>query len=240
MQKETTGTRDMVKNMQENKGRIFYDVDTQSDFMNADGALAVPGASTIKGALCALTVYATAAEISVFGSVDRHFGTPEYKAREGELKRHDGPFPDHCMDGTCGQRKIDETTRRINNVEHSLYLPHLLPEATSERLEKIAHHAFTLNIPLYLEKQSYDVFTNPLAEVLLREAGVNEAIVYGVATDFCVRAAVTGMQQRGIQCYVVQNAIAGVFPETSAAALREMKQAGARFVTTADVLEGRI
>jgi len=32
-------------------------------------------------------------------------------------------------------------------------------------------------------------------------------VVYGVATDFCVKAAVLGMQKRGVQCYVVEDAI---------------------------------
>lgn len=222
------------------EGRIFYDVDSQNDFIDEAGALSVPHAREIRNVLLALTNYAAIVGINVFGSVDHHFGTPEYKAREGELKRWGGPFPDHCMSGTQGQRKIPETTCRIQDEESALYLPHLLPAATPERMQKIARHAISTNIPVYLEKQSYDIFTNPLAEILLREAGVKEAIVYGVATDFCIKAAVLGMQQRGIQCYVVENAIRGVFSDKSALALEEMARASAKFVTAADVLKEKI
>jgi nicotinamidase/pyrazinamidase len=92
----------------------------------------------------------------------------------------------------------------------------------------------------YFEKQSCDVFTNPEFEAYIRYQGVKEAVVYGVATDFCVKAAVLGMQQRGIECYVVEDAIKGVFPESTKKALEEMARAGAKLVTTKQVLEGRL
>ena len=76
-----------------------------------------------------------------------------------------------------------------------------------------------------------------MAEFLLKEAGVENAYVFGVATDYCVKAAVLGMQERGIQTYVVEDAIKGITPETTEAALKEMEQAGAKFITTEQVLE---
>jgi hypothetical protein len=91
---------------------------------------------------------------------------------------------------------------------------------------------------VYFEKQSYDVFTNPNTDVFLKKAGVDKAVVYGVATDYCVKAAVLGMQERGIQCYVVEDAIMGVGKETTEQAIKEMKEKGARFVMTRDVLDG--
>ena len=88
---------------------IFFDVDTQNDFMNSNGALYVPDAERIKWDLELLTRHACFYRIPVFGSADRHFGTPEYKEREGELAKYGGPFPEHCMDGTPGQLKIGST-----------------------------------------------------------------------------------------------------------------------------------
>lgn len=187
--------------------RIFYDVDTQNDFMNKDGALYVPDAESIKPNLALLTKYARANGIQVVGSVDKHFGTEEYRQKEGELARWGGPFPDHCMTGTFGQKKIAET----DNAGSIIF-----------------------------EKQHYDIFTNHSLEAYLKEKEVTEAVVYGVATDFCVKAAVLGMQQRGVQCYVVKDAIKGVFPGPTNSALEEMLKAGAKFTTTKDVLEGRV
>jgi nicotinamidase/pyrazinamidase len=85
-------------------------------------------------------------------------------------------------------------------------------------------------------KTSYDVFTNLATELVLKTYDVKEAVVYGVATDYCVKAAVLGMQKRGIQCYVVEDAIAGVSPDTTSQAIYEMKEAGAVFIKTEDVL----
>jgi nicotinamidase/pyrazinamidase len=86
------------------------------------------------------------------------------------------------------------------------------------------------------EKQTYDVFTNSQIRGALQDYKVTEAVVYGVATDYCVMAAVKGMQKLGIQCYVVEDAIAGITPETTKQAIYEMKEAGAKFVKTEDII----
>ena len=110
----------------------------------------------------------------------------------------------------------------------------LAQKADEEFLE--AHKQYKAGI--YFEKQSYDVFTNPAFPWFLDMAKITEAVVYGVATDYCVKAAVLGMQQRGIQCYVVEDAIKGVAQDTTKSALEEMAQTGAKFVTTQQVLGG--
>lgn len=237
--------------------KIFYDVDTQNDFMNKDGALYVPGAEEIKQNLEKLTKYAANKYIPIVGSVDWHFGTEEYKQREGELQKWGGPFPDHCTAYQKGSEKIKETTRfvedpckyfpedkgilrkiYVHNVPNKLDRPVCRFEIAG-KLADLGPSCGSRNSLLF-EKQSYDVFTNPAFEVFLQMADVKEAIVYGVAADYCVKAAVLGMQKRGIQCYVVEDAIKGVAPETTKSALEEMLEAGAKFVKTSDVLEGKV
>jgi len=233
--------------------RIFYDVDTQNDFMNRDGALYVPDAELLKPNLRRLTEYAEANRIAVVGSLDWHFGTPEYKEREPELQVNGGPFPNHCMINTKGAEKIDETRLSGKYPEKGgkwpaqLYIGHpintnrIAEEEIREALRDISEMShYSTQDGVYFVKQSYDVFTNPALEVFLSMAGVKEAVVYGVATDFCVKAAVLGMQKRGVQCFVVEDAIKGVFPDKSKEALEEMAAAGARLVTTKQVLEARI
>lgn len=227
--------------MVEKRLRIFWDVDTENDFMNKDGALYVPEAEKIKENLSSLTDYALNKLIPVIGSVDRHFGTEEYKQREAELSRWGGPFPDHCMDGTPGQVKIIETNfecrdsctvyleNRLDNTLDEKHLGHALIEMRDYQTELIL-----------IEKQHNDVFTNPNTAELLKRANVKEAVVYGVAVDYCVKAAVLGMQKRGIQTYLVIDAVKGITPETTRTALEEMFAAGCKRVTTRDVLEGRI
>jgi nicotinamidase/pyrazinamidase len=220
--------------------RIFYDVDTQHDFMDRKGALYVPGAEEIKPNLEKLTDYAKMNRIITAGSMDKHFGTPEYKHREAELKIWGGDFPDHCMNKTRGQRKIRETKKK-----NQYYEPHRLnnkfnPDDLRWYQVEIKHPLIVGDTAILFEKQSFDVFTNPSFAVFLSMTQVKEAVVYGVATDYCVKAAVLGMQKRGIQCYVVEDAIAAVAPDTGRSALEEMLYAGAKMITTQDVLENRI
>ena len=51
---------------------LFWDVDTQVDFMNEDGQLFVEGAEDIKSNLKALTNLAKNENIPVAGSLDTH------------------------------------------------------------------------------------------------------------------------------------------------------------------------
>jgi nicotinamidase/pyrazinamidase len=185
------------------KTKIFFNVDTQKDFMNKDGALYVPNAESIKPNLKKLTKFAADNKIPIIASIDIHYGTDKYKKVETELKRNGGPFPDHCMEGTVGCQPIKET--------------------------------FPLDMfTTYITKQSYDVFSNPIIKDALK--GIKEAIVYGVATDYCVKAAVLGMLKMGIKVIVVADAIMGVDKKTTFEAIQEMINKGVIFKTTKEVI----
>jgi nicotinamidase/pyrazinamidase len=77
-------------------------IDVQNDFMNADGALYVPGAEAIKPLLYKIVRLAWVYELPLFYTQDEHDGT------EPEMKANGGPFPLHCMKGTEGQKNILE------------------------------------------------------------------------------------------------------------------------------------
>lgn len=65
----------------------------------------------------------------------------------------------------------------------------------------------------------------PLAEVLAA-AGVTEVDVVGIATDYCVRATALDALAAGLAVRVLTGLVAGVAPDTSAAALAELAAAG--------------
>lgn len=280
--------------MKRNK-TIFYDVDTQNDFMNQKGALYVPEAEEIKGALAELTQYACEKGIPIFGSVDRHFGTEEYKEREGELKRNGGPFPDHCFDGTAGQKKIAETEHPLSDLKKGFikvygmkasYIPHPLDgkknifidntqeisvnkEINDKNIKKIINQYFKQNTwqtknayfsdpridkkikirkgnsyitaGIFFEKQHYDVSTNPWFEKVIKAHAPHQAVVYGVATDYCVRAGALALRKAGVpEVYLVTDAIRGIKPEDCKKTLEELASAGVKFATSKEVLEGRL
>src|SRR5690242_6582841 len=87
---------------------LFWDVDTQGDFIHADGKLCVPGAERIVPQLRRLTDWAAGNGVLVIASVDAHQpGDPEFEI-----------YPPHCIAGTKGQGKIPET-----RLPHALVLP---------------------------------------------------------------------------------------------------------------------
>jgi len=219
---------------------IFYEVDVQNDFMNEEeGRLYVPEAKVIIPTIAEVVEFALAQGIRRIRSRDRHF------VDDSELIANGGPFPEHCMDEQYGQQNKDGShgiafiselrTGKIHVLEYKY-----AENPTTPNGKETSHTHYYPNQMLdviiadsqdiVLEKQDYDVFTNPSANYLLRNMPAKNAVVYGVATDYCVKAAVVGMQQRGIQCYVLEDAIRGITPETTRNAISEMKQSGAQFL----------
>ena len=62
--------------------------------------------------------------------------------------------------------------------------------------------------------------------VILKENGVKELIVYGIATDYCVKATAIDVAAAGLKVTVVEGLSKGVAPDTTAQALDEMKAKG--------------
>jgi nicotinamidase/pyrazinamidase len=84
---------------------------------------------------------------------------------------------------------------------------------------------------IVIEKQALDVFTNPDFPALLDRLAADRYVVYGVATDYCVRCAITGLLRTGKPVALVTDAIAAVNPEDGARTLVEFTAAGGTLTT---------
>src|ERR1035438_3916644 len=78
---------------------VFFDVDTQKDFLLPVGALYVPGAEHLIPTLAKLFASARHRGIPVISTADAH------SERDPEFAQ----WPPHCIVGTLGQAKIPET-----------------------------------------------------------------------------------------------------------------------------------
>ena len=213
--------------------RVFVDVDVQNDFCEPSGALHVKGSPN--DTYRALTRYAVEKRIPILGSVDSHaWDAWEFASNENTGPNGEKPnFPDHCVKGTHGWLKVEGTLpprhRFIPNV-------HVAPvEPIVDELVQGATHG------VYFEKEVYSLFANPLAERFLRElvaraGGSPELVVYGIATDYCVKAAALGLTERGYRATVVTDAIAGITPEGTRAAMDEMTAKGVKLATAESVM----
>jgi nicotinamidase/pyrazinamidase len=78
---------------------VFFDIDTQIDFVFPAGALYAPGAERILPAVARLNRWAADHSIPVVSSMDAHAeNDPEFAS-----------WPAHCVAGTAGQRKPSAT-----------------------------------------------------------------------------------------------------------------------------------
>jgi len=192
---------------------LWFDIDTQKDFMLPDGALAVPGAQAIIANLTRLVRRSGADAMPLVSSMDSH--TPD----DPEFAH----FPPHCVVGTPGHEKIPETLR-----DDAVTLDDLDSDGVAQ--------AVCAGRQIIVPKSTFDVFTHPrLAEILAVD--IERVAVFGVATDYCVRACALGCRGLELETLLVTDAIAGVAPETTEKALREMREAGAASVTTDELLE---
>lgn len=201
------------------KSAVFWDVDTQVDFMLPGGKLYVPGAEKIIPNLKRLVDAARQKRVLLVSSADAHLPDDEEFAQ----------FPPHCMQGTPGQSKIPETL-----TPNPVVVPDVLDARLPER--------FAPGQQVLIEKRKLDVFTNPnitrVLERVVRSAGPEkpEFVVFGVVTEFCVRCAVSGLLERGHRVAIVTDAIETLNPAAGRHTLDELVSHGARLTTTEKVL----
>lgn len=188
--------------------RALLVVDVQNDFCPG-GSLGVQGGDEVVAPLNELAASVHAAGGPVIASRDWHPPETTHFDTSG------GPWPPHCVQNTPGAR-----------FHRDLDLPAgTIVVSKGMRGDEDAYSAF----------QAHDAAGRPL-EAILREAGVDELVVGGLATDHCVRASALDAARKGLRVQVVVDASRAVSPATGAAALEEMKQAGASLTTVAEVL----
>jgi nicotinamidase/pyrazinamidase len=196
---------------------IIWDVDTQADFMLPDGKLYVPGAEETAAAMGKLVAAAREAGIVHVASADDHELTD---AEISPAPDFASTYPPHCLRGTPGARKVRET-EQLDPVPLGL---ELVPEQYLQGREFL------------LLKKSFDVFTNPHAELLLERLDPDEVVVFGVATDVCDNAAIVGMLERGRRVRFVEDAARGLDESRTEACLADWQARGVAFSTVDAVL----
>jgi nicotinamidase/pyrazinamidase len=197
--------------------KVLWDVDTQVDFVHADGKLAVPAAVEAVPAMRRLVTAAREAGLPHVASADDHELTD---SEISESPDFEATYPAHCLRGTNGAAKITETSQ-ADPVPLALTI---VPEHWLRGREFL------------LLKKSFDVFTNPNTDVLLDRLDPEEIVLFGVATDVCNDAAIRGLLARGRSVTFIEEASRGLDEGRTARCVADWREGGVRFASVDEVL----
>ena len=194
---------------------VFWEVDTQSDFMLPGGKLYVPGAEKLLPNIRRLTDAARQGRVFLVSHGCYHVpDDPEFAV-----------FPPHCVKGTPGSDLVPEAlTDRVLRVPN---------EATASLPEDFSQYQQIL-----LEKQTLNIFESRHADELVKRFGPETAfVVFGVVTEYCIGFAAKGLLERGRKVYVVRDAIETLKSEDGNRSIAELEALGARLITTQQALD---
>lgn len=123
-----------------------------------------------------------------------------------------GPWPVHCVRGTRGAE--------FHPAMHGIEIDAVV-DVGRER-----------------DEEGYSGFENSDLAAILRDRNVDEVVVCGLATDYCVRASAIDACREGFEVTVVEDAIRAVEVNEgdSRRALADMRAAGARIADSRDLV----
>ncbi|MEU8921034.1 isochorismatase family protein [Kitasatospora sp. NPDC048545] len=189
--------------------RALIVVDVQNDFCEG-GSLAVAGGAEVAAAITDLIAESSPGYQHILATRDHHIDPGAHFSAEPDYV---DSWPVHCVAGTEGVGF------------HPNFAPAVISGAVEAVFDKGAHSAAYSGFEGLDENER-----GPLE--WLRERQVDEIDVVGLAIDHCVRATALDAVRAGFATRVLLDLTAGVAPETTAAALEELRAAGVELVGT--------
>jgi nicotinamidase/pyrazinamidase len=179
--------------------KAFVIVDVQNDFCEG-GSLAVSGGAAVARSLTEFLRDHRGDYELVAATRDYHVDPGAHFAAEPDFR---DSWPVHCVAGTEGAELHPDLDRG------------LVDEVFDKGRDTAAYSGF--------EARSA---AGKLLGERLRDAGVEELDVAGIATDYCVRATVLDALKEGFRVRVLVRLSAGVASDTSEQAVEEMARVG--------------
>ncbi|QEU94104.1 isochorismatase family protein [Streptomyces kanamyceticus] len=183
--------------------RALIVVDVQNDFCEG-GSLAVVGGADVAAAITELIGQAPAGYRHIVATRDHHV---DPGAHFSDHPDYVDSWPPHCVAGTEGVGF------------HPNFAPAVASGAIDTVFDKGSYSA------AYSGFEGTDENGVFLAD-WLRERGITEVDVVGLATDHCVRATAVDAAREGFRTTVLLDLTAGVAEATTEAAVAELRSAG--------------
>lgn len=203
---------------------IFWDVDTQYDFMMPDGRLYVPGAEQIVDRVGEIRKFALANGFSILADVDWHSADDEEISETPDMKK---TFPPHCLAGRPGGERVGY----LGNVPID-YVD--IGAVDADTLRKLAAKE---QAHIVIRKKTLNVFDNPNTDALVDLVRPGHVAVFGVALDCCVYYVLQGLAgHEGVRLSLLTDATRGLQTRPDEEIYRELRQIGVE-TTTFDELK---
>jgi nicotinamidase/pyrazinamidase len=186
--------------------KALFIIDVQNDFTEG-GALGVEGGAAVATGIATLLAEHGDDYEFVFASRDWHDGDNDNGGHFSEHPNFVDSWPVHCVAGTVG-------------AEYH-------PAIDAERVD--------VHVRKGQGRPAYSIFDGQtpdesFVQAKLAELEIDAVDIVGIATDYCVRASALDALAAGLTTRVLVPLVAGVAPESSAAALDELAAAGAEIV----------
>jgi nicotinamidase/pyrazinamidase len=190
-------------------------VDIQGDFTKVkNGSLAVDGTDE---------AYIKAVEENT--KKLKEAGFPIFATQDWHPKNHASFFTNHK-----GKKAFDVI--KLHGKDQVLWPPHCVQKTPGAEI-LLDKKLFTAVVKKGMDSQydSYSGFQDDGGkktdmDKLLKKEKINKVVVYGIATDYCVRATALDAVAAGYKVIMIKNLSRGVAPDTSQKAIDEMKAKG--------------
>jgi nicotinamidase/pyrazinamidase len=190
-------------------------VDMQGDFTTfKKGSLAVKG-----------TDKAFVDKVTKATETLKKKGLPIFATQDWHPKDHVSFYTNHK-----GKKPFEVI--KINGKTQVLWPPHCIQGTENAKL-LLPEELFVAVVKKGKDKRydSYSGFqddggSKTEMNKILKKNGITDLIIYGIATDYCVKATAMDAADAGYKVTVIEGLCKGVAPKTTAKALEEMKKKG--------------
>ena len=192
--------------------RIIIDVDTQKDFLLADGAACIRNHRRVIANIRRVMAWARLKNIRMISTAQIYNGNGNGNGNGSKSK--------FCLAGTNGQKKLSYTIR--NN--HTSFAADGCTDLPREILREYDQ--------VILHKRCFDPFEEPRAERMLSELRADEFVIIGAPTENAVKATALGLLSRNKNVTVLIDAVGSHNNNAANIAISQIQAKGAKTVET--------
>jgi len=205
---------------------LFWDVDTQFDFLDPQGKLYIRGSEKIIHNISETRRFALENHFPIIASTDWHTEEDIEISENPDFKQ---TFPAHCLASEQGSSRVGY----IGDIPVEIVgFDEIDTETLKDLVDKELFH-------VVIRKKKLDVFTNSNTMKLLELIRPKVVVVFGVTLEICVYQTVLGLLQRSdSEIIVLKDVVKGIERKNEEKVLKEFEEKGVKTKELNDLRKG--